>query len=105
MVLPLLVAVTLGLVWLLTVGASQVRTVDAARETARALARGDDQAAAVARGLRVAPEGSRIQVSRGAGEIQVTVTGRAEGPAGLFAGMPSPELHAVAVAADEELVP
>ncbi|MFI2708388.1 TadE family type IV pilus minor pilin, partial [Nocardioides sp. CER28] len=40
MVLPALVAVTIGLVWLLSVGAAQVRTVDAARETARALARG-----------------------------------------------------------------
>ena len=63
MVLPLLMAVTLGLVWLLAVGAAQVRTVDAARETARAVARGDDQAAAVARGLRVAPDGSRIEVA------------------------------------------
>jgi hypothetical protein len=103
MVLPLLVAVTLGLVWLLAVGAAQVRTVDAARETARALARGDDQNAAVARGLRVAPDGSRIEISRGGGEVRVTVSGRAEAPGGLLAGMPSPELHAVAVAADEEL--
>lgn len=105
MVLPLLVAVTLGLVWLLTVGTAQVRAVDAARETARALARGDDQAAAVARGLRVAPDGSRIEISRGGGEVRVTVTGRAEGPGGLLARMPSPELQAEAVAADEEVAP
>ena len=44
MVLPLLVAVAIGLVWLLSVGAAQVRAVDAARETARALARGDGEA-------------------------------------------------------------
>ena len=43
--MPLLVALTAGLVWLLAVGAAQVRTVDAARETARALARGDDSSA------------------------------------------------------------
>ena len=90
MVLPLLVAVALGLVWLLAVGAAQVRTVDAARETARALARGDDEATAVARGLAVAPDGSRIAVSRGGGEVRVTVTGRVEGPGGLFADLPSP---------------
>ena len=42
MALPLLVAVTVGLVWLLAVGAAQLRVVDAARETARAVARGDD---------------------------------------------------------------
>ena len=39
--IPLLVSLAIGLVWLLGVGAAQVRTVDAARETARALARGD----------------------------------------------------------------
>jgi TadE-like protein len=105
MVLPLLVAVALGLVWLLAVGSAQVRTVDAARETARALARGDDQASAVARGLQVAPPGSRMQVSRGDGQVRVVVTGRVEGPGGLLAGMPAPELHAEAVAADEEVVP
>jgi Flp pilus assembly protein TadG len=102
MVLPLLVAVALGLVWLLVVGAAQVRAVDAARETARALARGDDQGTAVARGMTVAPAGSRIEVSRGDGEVRVTVTGRVEGPGGLFAHLPAPTLRAEAVAADEE---
>ncbi|MDX6371234.1 MAG: hypothetical protein QOD98_222 [Nocardioidaceae bacterium] len=102
MVLPLLVAVSIGLVWLLAVGAAQVRAVDAARETARALARGDDQATAVERGLTVAPEGSQVAVSRAGGEVRVTVTGRVEGPGGLFAHLPSPRLRAEAVAADEE---
>src|SRR3954470_10985683 len=101
MVLPLLVAVALGLVWLLCVGAAQVRTVDAARETARALARGDDEAAAIGRGVEVAPEGSRVAASGGGGEVGVTVTGRVAGPGGLFAPLPSPRLHAEAVAADE----
>ena len=104
MVLPLLVVLTIALVWLLAVGAGQVRAVDAARETARALARGDDQASAVERGLRVAPPGSRMQVSRGDGQVRVVVTGRIEGPGGLLAGLPAPELHAEAVAADEEEV-
>src|SRR3954447_22736544 len=80
MVLPLLVAVALGLVWLLAVGAAQVRAVDAARETARALARGDEEATGVGRGRQVAPDGSRITVSRGGGEVRVTVTGRVDGP-------------------------
>ncbi len=43
MVLPLLVIVTAALAWLLGVGADQLRIVDATREVARALARGDDQ--------------------------------------------------------------
>ena len=105
MVLPLLVGVTLGLVWLLAVGAGQVRAVDAARETARALARGDDEATAVARGLEVAPDGSQVVVSRSGGEVHVTVTGRVAGPGGLFAHLPSPRLRAEAVAADEEVTP
>jgi TadE-like protein len=104
MVLPMLVAVAIGLVWLLAVGAAQVRAVDAARETARALARGDDESSAVGRGLEVAPEGSRIAVAHGGGEVRVTVTGRVEGPGGLFSHLPSPRLRADAVAADEEEV-
>jgi Flp pilus assembly protein TadG len=104
MVLPLLMAVSLGLVWLLVLGAAQVRVVDAARETARALARGDDATAAVERGLRVAPDGSDIAIERGGGQVTVTVTGRVEGPGGLFAHLPAPRLQARAVAADEETV-
>jgi hypothetical protein len=104
MVLPLLVAVALGLVWLLTVGAAQVRTVDAARETARALARGEDQASAIRRGLDVAPGGSRIAVSRAGDQVRVRVTGRVDGPGGLFAHLPSPTLQAEAVAAEEDEV-
>ncbi len=43
MVLPLLLAVVVAMTWLLSVGLAQVRTVDAAREAARALARGEDE--------------------------------------------------------------
>ncbi len=105
LVLPLLVAVTLGLVWLLAVGAAQVRTVDAARETARAVARGDATEDAVARGQRVAPPGSTVTVSRGGGEVRVTVTGAVAGPGGLFAHLPAARVHAEAVAADESEAP
>jgi hypothetical protein len=101
LVLPLLVAVTIGLVWLLAVGAAQVRTVDAARETARALARGDDVEEAVARGIRVAPAGSTISVSHGDGEVRVVVIGEVAGPGGLFGHLPAPQVRAEAVAAEE----
>lgn len=101
LVLPVLVAMTVGLVWLLAVGAAQVRTVDAARETARALARGEEEAAAIDRGSRVAPAGSAVRVSRGSGEITVTVTGTVEGPGGLFGALPAARVRAEAVAAEE----
>ena len=99
--LPLLVAMTVGLAWLLAVGAAQVRAVDAARETARALARGDQEQAAVARGVRVAPDGSTVRVRWVGDEVRVTVTGRVPGPGGIFGRLPAPEVHAEAVAVSE----
>ncbi len=102
MVLPLLVSLTVGLVWLLVVGAAQVRAVDAARETARALARGDSQGEAVARGRRVAPAASTVSVATSSTEVTVTVSGRVRGPGGLFAAVPAPRVSATAVAALEE---
>lgn len=99
--LPLLIAVTVGLVWLLAVGAAQVRAVDAARETARALARGDQEQAAVARGARVAPDGSTVRVRWVGEEVRVTVTGEVPGPGGVFGRFPVPEVHAEAVAVSE----
>ena len=102
LVLPMLVAVTVGLVWLLAVAAAQMRAVDAARETARAVARGDDEAGAIARGRQVAPPRSTITVSRGQGEVLVTVSGEVDGPGGLFSHLPTPTVRAEAVAADEQ---
>ena len=48
--IPVLMSLTVGLVWLISIGVAQVRMVDAARETARAAARGDSESAAVAQG-------------------------------------------------------
>jgi hypothetical protein len=102
MALPLLVAVTTGLVWLLSIGAAQLRVVDGARETARAVARGDDQAAAVALGQRVAPEGAAITVSGSGEEVRVEVAAWAEGPGGILDFLPPVRLHAEAVTTAEE---
>ena len=60
--IPLLLSLTIGLVWLLSVGAAQVRMVDAAREAARATARGDPVPEAEARGEQIAPPGSTVAV-------------------------------------------
>lgn len=100
--MPILLAVTASMAWLLAVGVGQVRTVDAARETARALARGDDETAAVALGEQVAPEGVRLTVSRTGARIVVRASGRIPGPGGLFAGLPGARLQAEAVAAVEQ---
>ncbi|MCX6400634.1 MAG: pilus assembly protein [Propionibacteriales bacterium] len=99
--LPLLLAVTAGLVWLLAVGVDQVRTVDAARETARALARGEDAAVAQSLGQRIAPAGVRITVRHEGDRVVVRARGRVDGPGGLFRNLPGAHLDAEAVAVVE----
>lgn len=105
MVLPILVAVTIGLVWLLAVGAAQVRAVDAARETARAAARGDADAEAIARGREVAPEGAQVVLTRSGEEVRAVASGEVHGPGGIFGFLPGVTVHAEAVAAAEEDAP
>jgi Flp pilus assembly protein TadG len=100
--IPLLVALTAGLVWMLAVGAAQVRVIDASREAARAVARGDDVAAAEAVALRIAPDGARVRVAPGDGSVVVTTTARVSGPGGVRASLPGVTVTADAVALVEE---
>ena len=101
MALPLLLAVTVAMVWLLSVGAAQVRTVDAAREAARALARGDDPGAAVAAGERVVPSGGTVTVTTAGDQVVATAAAEVDGPGGLLAFLPSVTVRAEAVALAE----
>jgi TadE-like protein len=101
MVLPVLVAVTLGLAWLLALAATQIRVVDAARETARAAARDDNRSSAVALGRRVAPDGSRFLVDDAGDTVVVRVSATVRGPGGLIDFMPGVHVDAEAVAAKE----
>lgn len=100
-VLPVLVAVVLGLVWLLSLGVAQVRVVDAARETARAVARDESHADAMDLGRRVAPAGARLTISEQGQTVQVSVTAEVRGPGGLFWFLPSVQVDAQTVAASE----
>ncbi len=100
--LPLLLALTVTLVWLLAAGAAQIRVLDGARESARMLARGDAEVAAVGRGAEVAGPGSRVRVDHRGEEVAVTVTRSFDGPGGVLAVLPEVELHATAVAATED---
>lgn len=99
--LPLLVAVTLGMVWMVTFGVAQMKTTDAAREVARALARGEPQAEAVGLAERVAP-GSLVQVSRDGESVVVVVTDSVPSPGGIFDSL-SGTTRAEAVALAEEV--
>lgn len=99
--LPVLAALTVGLVWLLVVAMAQVRAVDAARETARAVVRGDEVSHAVELGRVVAPPGAVVEVTRAGDRARVRVTGRVEGPGGVF-GRAGATYDAEAVALVEE---
>jgi hypothetical protein len=101
-VLPVLVAVTMGLVWVVGVAVTQIRVVDAARETARAAARDEPAATAVQWGRRVAPAGSHIDVQRSDGTVRVHVVAEVSGPGGIFRFLPALEVDARAVAASEQ---
>jgi hypothetical protein len=100
-VIPLLLAVTLGLVWTVALAVTQVRVVDAAREVARAAARGDSDAVATARGRQVAPDDARVEISRSGGQVAARVVVDVRGPGGLFGFLPPVPVRAEAVAAEE----
>ena len=99
--IPLLLSLTIGLVWLLSIGAAQVRMVDAAREAARATARGDPPAEAEARGEQIAPPGSTVVVVSRDAEVVSTARGSVRPPGGLLGFLPAVPLHARAVAVVE----
>jgi Flp pilus assembly protein TadG len=94
--IPVLVSLTIGLVWLLTIGIAQVQMVDAARETARAGARGDPAEAAIARGRQVAP-GADVTMSSSDGEVVATASDVVAPPGGLLGFLPAVHVHAQAV--------
>lgn len=100
-VLPVLLAVTLLMVWLVSVATAQVRVVDAAREAARQAARGEPDAVAVGHGAKVAPPGATIAVARSADQVRVTATAEVAGPGGLFAFLPGLTVEAETVAVRE----
>jgi len=75
-VLPVLLLVLAGAVAAVVVVGAHGRVVDAAREGARAAARGEDVAAVGAIAGRAAPHGAVTDVSAGGDEVRVTVTAR-----------------------------
>jgi Flp pilus assembly protein TadG len=100
--IPLLVALTAGLVWMLAVGAAQVRVVDASREAARIVARGDDVASAEAVALRIAPESAEVSIHVGDAEVVVTTSARVSGPGGLLGSLPGVTVSSESVAVVEQ---
>lgn len=77
MVLPALMVITAGLLFVIGAVGTQLRCVDDSREAARQLARGEDPALVSRAVLAGAPTGARLTVSRSAGTVTATVTARA----------------------------
>lgn len=100
--LPLVLAVTVGLVWLLAAASAQIRVVDAARESARSMARGDTESAARAVAQQIAPTGATIEVVVEGGRVAVTASAAVDGPGGLFDFLPGVTVRSRAVAVLED---
>lgn len=100
--LPLVLAVTVGLVWLLAAASAQIRVVDAARESARSVARGDTESAARDLAQRIAPPGATIEVVVEGGRVSVTASAEVAGPGGLFDFLPGVTVRSRAVAVLED---
>ena len=75
-VLPVLLLVLAAAVATVTVVGAQLRCVDAAREGARAAARGEASAVVLSIAHRAAPEGAFTEVSSGADDVRVRVSVR-----------------------------
>lgn len=101
-ILPILGSLVIGAVWLLSLAVTQVLVVDAARESARAAARGDGDRAVVAAGEKVAPGNASFSVRRHGVDVVVEVEARVAGPGGLFGFLPLPTARATATATVEE---
>ncbi len=101
-VLPFLVLVTLALAWLITIGIAQVRCLDAAREAARVMARGDGSSAAVDVATQVAPSGAQVRMNATEAVVDVEVTVGLSPPVPLLGQVLSVPVSASATAALED---
>ncbi|WP_246050938.1 TadE family type IV pilus minor pilin [Nocardioides guangzhouensis] len=101
MVLPLLVAVALVMVWVVSIGLAQMRATDGAREAARALARGESAATATGLARQAAP-GIEVSSAVVDGEVRVHVEQPVVPPAGLLGHLPGAVVRADATALLED---
>lgn len=99
--MPALVVITAGMLFVVGAVGAQLRCVDTAREAARELARGDDQAAVARSVLVAAPSGATLAVSRTDELVTATVTARAPVFGPLVSGVGGLTVSASATAIDE----
>ena len=97
-VLPTLVLVIGAALTMVSVILAQVRCVDAAREAARAAARGESSDVVRSAAVRAAPAAATVEVGGGGEEVRVTVSARVRGIGAL---LPAFHVSASAVALRE----
>lgn len=99
--LPALVLVVIAALWTLSLGLMQLRCADAAREAARAAARGDDPAIVRQVAEAVAPAGAVVEVTEHDGLVVVEVAVEVRPPVPFADRLPAPTVSAESVAVEE----
>ena len=100
--LPALVVIVVGAVWLVAIALAQLRCADAAREAARAAARGELPAVVSDLAESVGPDGASVRVRLGSDVVTVEVSAPVPVPLPFAADLPAPVVHATAAAVLEK---
>ncbi len=98
---PALVVVLLMGVWAITIAAGHLRCTDAAREAARAAARGEEPAVIRQVAAEAAPQGATVDVAEVDGTLEVQVSVRMAMPGPWGDTLPAPTVSARSVALAE----
>jgi hypothetical protein len=93
-----LVVIVMAAVWLVLVALAQLRCADAAREAARAAARGEDTAVASRLAETVGPDGANVQIRVEGDLVTVEVSATVPFPLPFGDDLPAPTVHAQAAA-------
>ena len=98
--LPGLVVVLVAVLWLVAALGAHIRCLDAAREAARAVARGESMTLVHSLVAAAAP-GATVRVVNGGDTVTVTVSDVVDGPGGLFSRLPGAQVSASTTALTE----
>lgn len=100
-IVPLAVAFSFLLLWIVSLGLTQVRLADASRESARMLARGESVESARTVAQQHSPKGATVRVRDDDGAVVVTVRVRSRMPVPFFSGIGSRSMESTSVAVRE----
>jgi hypothetical protein len=95
-----MVIVAVAMLFVVAVGVAQVRCVDASRDVARALARGESDSHSLTLGRLTAPAEAQFSVRRQGGVVRVEVSARVTGP-GMLRRLGSVEVGSTSAVAAE----